>query len=121
MGRRARGAQGAPRPKHRAGGAQAPYSGQILGAQRGQRLGGGHVRRTQFAQSKRCIARLLGQRLEIELVESEAIGTVGVGEATIPPFIGFNQLLGIDEREMLRRGEAKASSTRRCAAIWKAS
>ncbi|QIQ86351.1 tryptophan halogenase family protein [Erythrobacter sp.] len=39
--------------------------------------------------------------LRITLVESEAIGTVGVGEATIPPIVGFNELLGIDERELL--------------------
>jgi len=42
-----------------------------------------------------------GRKLEITLVESEAIGTVGVGEATIPPFVEFNQMLEIDEREML--------------------
>jgi tryptophan halogenase len=40
-------------------------------------------------------------RLDIVLVESEQIGTVGVGEATIPPFVQFNKLLEIDEREML--------------------
>lgn len=42
-----------------------------------------------------------GTELDIILVESEQIGTVGVGEATIPPFVEFNKLLDIDEREML--------------------
>lgn len=49
-----------------------------------------------------ALSRLTAQRkLAITLVESEAIGTVGVGEATIPPFIEFNRLLDVDEREML--------------------
>ena len=42
-----------------------------------------------------------GREVEIVLIESEAIGTIGVGEATIPPFVNFNKLLGIDEAEML--------------------
>lgn len=41
--------------------------------------------------------------LDIELVESDAIGTVGVGEATIPQINIFTRQLGIDEFEMLRR------------------
>ncbi|MFN3816430.1 tryptophan halogenase family protein [Brevundimonas sp.] len=45
----------------------------------------------------------------ITLVESDAIGTVGVGEATIPPIRTFNAMLGIDEREFLKatRGSYK--------------
>lgn len=50
-----------------------------------------------------AFARLLGQRLTIELVESDAIGTVGVGEATIPQIIRLNTILGLDEHDFLRR------------------
>ena len=48
-----------------------------------------------------ALARQLGRLLEITLVESDQIGTVGVGESTIPTARTFHQLLGIDEREFV--------------------
>lgn len=47
------------------------------------------------------LARAFGRMLSIELIESEQIGTVGVGEATIPQIRLLTSLLGIDESEFL--------------------
>jgi len=41
-------------------------------------------------------------QLDITLVESEQIGTVGVGESTVPPIRTFHRFLQIDEQEFLR-------------------
>lgn len=55
-----------------------------------------------------ALSKVLGGTpdLSIRLVESEAIGTVGVGEATIPQIASFNALLEIDEHEFVRETHA---------------
>jgi tryptophan halogenase len=53
-----------------------------------------------------ALSSQLGSLLDITLVESEALGTVGVGEATIPTHRSFHQLIGANEQEFMRAARA---------------
>ena len=53
-----------------------------------------------------ALSRLTDAGLSITLVESDEIGTVGVGEATIPSLLDFNRILGIDEDAFVRATSA---------------
>ena len=49
---------------------------------------------------------LTGAACTVVLVESDEIGTVGVGEATIPPFVDLLRFLSIDEADFVRHTQA---------------
>jgi tryptophan halogenase len=57
-----------------------------------------------------CAAALTGvvgpTVCQVRLVESEDIGTVGVGEATLPHIRDFNRYIGVDEAEFMRKTQA---------------
>ena len=47
------------------------------------------------------ISKLLGDNLQVTLIESDEIGTIGVGEATIPTMLVLHHLLKINEQEFM--------------------
>ncbi|MCQ8886054.1 tryptophan 7-halogenase [Pseudoalteromonas agarivorans] len=50
--------------------------------------------------------KVLGKVIKITLIESSTIGTIGVGEATIPPIIQLNNALGINEQDFINATNA---------------
>jgi tryptophan halogenase len=52
------------------------------------------------------ISKVLGKQLDIRLVESDEIGIVGVGEATIPTLLSYHELMGIQEAEFMAATQA---------------
>jgi tryptophan halogenase len=61
-------------------------------------VGGG----TAGWMSAAVLMRTMAASLEVHVIESESIGVIGVGEATIPQIRNVNRFLGIDEDAMLR-------------------
>ena len=53
-----------------------------------------------------ALSQVLRGQYNIRLVESDEIGTIGVGEATIPMIALFNTMLQIDEDEFMRETQA---------------
>jgi tryptophan halogenase len=48
----------------------------------------------------------LKRHCEIHLIESEELGTIGIGESTVPPFVGLIKRLGIDEQSFMQATQA---------------
>ncbi len=53
-----------------------------------------------------ALSRTLGRTASVTLVESDMIGTVGVGESTIPPLANYLRVLNIPEADFMRATHA---------------
>jgi 2-polyprenyl-6-methoxyphenol hydroxylase-like FAD-dependent oxidoreductase len=75
-------------------------------------VGGGTAGWMTAAPLVQLLSRAGEPRLEVVLVESPDIGTIGVGEATLPPIRAYNTKLGIDNADFVRRTTADRASAR---------
>src|ERR1700740_464295 len=66
-------------------------------------VGGGTAGWVAGVDMNRYLRRLNGK---VVLVEPPTLGTIGVGEATIPSLVNFVRMLNLDEKEFMRRGSA---------------
>jgi tryptophan 7-halogenase len=78
-------------------------SNEISGPMQVVVLGGGTAGWMTAAALSALVPR---SRCELRLVESDAIGTIGVGEATLPHIRAFNDAIGLIEADMMRRTKA---------------
>jgi tryptophan halogenase len=69
-------------------------------------VGGGTAGWMAAAPLARRLGQGIGTPCEVVLVESPDIGTIGVGEATLPAIRFYNRNLGIDEADFVRRTQA---------------
>ena len=69
-------------------------------------LGGG----TAGWMTAAALSRSFGGQVTIALLESDEIGIVGVGQATIPTIHWFNQLVGLDEAAFVAATRTNSSS-----------
>jgi tryptophan halogenase len=69
-------------------------------------VGGGTAGWMAAAPLAQMLASRPGPPCELVLVESLDIGTIGVGEATLPPIRFYNQTLGLDGADFIRKTQA---------------
>lgn len=53
-----------------------------------------------------ALGKVFGNKFDVTIIESDEIGRIGVGEATIPPLRTFHRILGINEQDFMRETQS---------------